>query len=109
MKCEFTILNLKVDGKSSTEKSFFSTFEEVPGSVIDGESHACTVLRLERALLEHYQARGGTMNSESYCAVLADEWMPATRTKRKGQLSQTIILQQNNARLCTANKMTSEI
>lgn len=68
-------------------------FEEVPGPIIDGESHACTVLGLERALLEHYQARGRTVNNESYCAVLADEWTPATRTKQKGQLSQTIILQ----------------
>jgi hypothetical protein len=81
MKRGFTILNLKVDGKASGEKPFFSTFKEVSGPVIDEESHACTVLGLKRALLAHCQARGGTVNSESYCAVLADKLKPATRTK----------------------------
>jgi len=36
-------------------------------------------------LLEHYQTKGETVNSESYCALLADELKPAIRTKRKGR------------------------
>lgn len=56
-------------------------------------------------LLEHYQAKGQTMKSKRYCALLADELKPAIRTKRKGRQSQTVILQQDNVLPHKANKI----
>jgi histone-lysine N-methyltransferase SETMAR len=44
------------------------------------------------------------VNSERYCALLADKLKPATRTKHKGRSSQTVILQQDNARPNTPDK-----
>jgi len=40
----FNILNFRINGKASTGAPFSSTFEEVPGPIIGGESHADTVL-----------------------------------------------------------------
>jgi hypothetical protein len=38
------VLNLRINGKASTEAPFSLTFEEVPGPIIGGESHADIVL-----------------------------------------------------------------
>lgn len=49
------------------------------------------------------------MNSESYCAPLTVELKVAIGTKRSGRLSQTIILQHDNARSHTDNKTIETI
>jgi predicted alpha/beta superfamily hydrolase len=46
----------------------------------------------EGPTLEHYQAEGETGNSEGYRVLLTDELKPAIRPKRKGRLSQTVII-----------------
>jgi len=48
-----------------------------------------------RPILEHYQARGETLNSENYCALLTDGLKPLIRMKRTVVTNRKFV-----ARLC---------
>jgi hypothetical protein len=60
-------------------------------------------------VLEHYRVKGETVNSKRNCALLTDELKAIICTKRKGRLSQTVILQRDNALPLTANKTLETI
>jgi hypothetical protein len=64
---------------------------------------------MEGATIEYYQAKGETVISESYCVLLSDEMKPGNRTKQRGRVSVTAILQHNNIRLQAANKTLETI
>lgn len=49
-------------------------------------------------ILEHYTERGSTVTSDRYCEMLRNNLRPAIRTKRRGLLSQGVILFHDNAR-----------
>jgi histone-lysine N-methyltransferase SETMAR len=53
-------------------------------------------------ILEHYQEKGQTVNSERYSVMLESELKPAIRSKRRGMLSTGVILHHDNARPHTA-------
>jgi hypothetical protein len=46
--------------------------------------------------LEHYMEHGQTVNSERYSAMLKDKLKPAIHSKRRGLLSKTVLLYQDN-------------
>jgi hypothetical protein len=52
---------------------------------------------LEGPILKICQAKGETVTCECYCAFLTDELKPDICSKQRGQLSQFVILQHNNA------------
>jgi Transposase. len=55
------------------------------------------------------QTTGETVNSERHCALLTDGLKSAIGTKRRGRLSQTVILQHENTRSQTDNKKIETI
>ena len=52
-------------------------------------------------VLEHYQEKGITMNSARYSEMHTDRLKPAIRSKRRGLLSKSVVLLQDNARTHT--------
>jgi hypothetical protein len=64
---------------------------------------------LRGPILEHCQERGRTVNSECYCALLTNELKPAICTRQRGQLLQSIILQQKNISALTDHKIFKTI
>ena len=68
------------------------------------------------AILEDFLEKGSTINSASYCDLLANRLKPAIRTKRQGLLSKKVLLQHDNARphvakatIETINKLGFEV
>ena len=68
------------------------------------------------AILEDFLEKGSTINSASYCDLLANRLKPAIRTKRRGLLSKKVLLQHDNARphvakatIETINKLGFEV
>ena len=68
------------------------------------------------AILEDILEKGSTINSASYCDLLANRLKPAIRTKRRGLLSKKVLLQHDNARphvakatIETINKLGFEV
>lgn len=55
-------------------------------------------------LLEHYSENGVTVTSSSYSELLQEKLKPAIRSKRRGLLSQGVLLLHDNARPHTALK-----
>jgi hypothetical protein len=53
-------------------------------------------------ILEHYLEWGTTVTSEKYCDMLRNELRPAIFTKRRGRLSQGVVLLHDNMRPHTA-------
>lgn len=53
-------------------------------------------------VLEHYQQSGSTINSAGYSGMLVDRLKPAIRSKRRGRLSEGVVLLHDNARPHTA-------
>lgn len=53
-------------------------------------------------VLEHYGERGTTINSVRYSEMLTDRLKPAIRSKRRGLLSEGVVLLHDNARPHTA-------
>ena len=53
-------------------------------------------------VLEHYQEKGITINSARYSEMLIDKLKPAIRSKRRGLLSNGVVLLHDNARPHTA-------
>jgi hypothetical protein len=64
---------------------------------------------MEGRITEHYQAKGETVISESYCVLLSDEMKPANCTKRRGRVSPTAVLQHKNVRPRAAKKTLETI
>ena len=67
-------------------------------------------------ILEDFLEKGSTINSASYCDLLANRLKPAIRTKRRGLLSKKVLLQHDNARphvakatIETINKLGFEV
>ena len=54
-------------------------------------------------ILEHYMEKGVTVTSVNYCNMLRNELRPAIRSKRRGSLSQGVLLLHDNARIRTAH------
>jgi hypothetical protein len=92
MKRGFTILYLRVNGKACTGSTLL--FQRRRSSRLNHRSGTscfrCSGTS-EGPTFEHYQAEGETVNSEGCRALLTDELKPATHTKRKRRLSQTVI------------------
>ena len=70
----------------------------------------------KRPILEDFLEKGSTINSASYCDLLANRLKPAIRTKRRGLLSKKVLLQHDNARphvakatIETINKLGFEV
>jgi len=63
----------------------------------------------EEHIIEHYQEKGETVISESYCVLLSDQMKPANCTNRRGRVSPTAVLQHNNVRPLAANKTVKNI
>ena len=68
------------------------------------------------AILEDFLEKGSTINSASYCDLLANRLKPAIRTKCRGLLSKKVLLQHDNARphvakatIETINKLGFEV
>ena len=53
-------------------------------------------------LLEHYMEKDVTVTSVNYCNVLRNELRPAIHSKRRGRLTQGVLLLHDNARPHTA-------
>jgi len=54
-------------------------------------------------ILEHYMEKGVTVTSVNYCNMLRNELRPAVRSKRRGRLTQGVLLLHDNARPHTAH------
>jgi len=54
-------------------------------------------------ILEHYMEKGVTVTSVNYCNMLRNELRPAIRSKRRGWLTQGVLLLHSNARPHTAH------
>lgn len=61
------------------------------------------------ATLEHYMARGVTVNSESYCGLLENHFTPSVGPERCSLLSASFLLQPDNARHHTARATIQRI
>ena len=64
---------------------------------------------LEGPIIEPYQAKGETVISARYRVLLSDEMKLVNRTKRRGRVSPTAILQHNNVRPQAANRTPETI
>jgi hypothetical protein len=49
-------------------------------------------------ILEHYQDRGQTANIARYCAMLEQEFQAAICSKHRGMLTNSVVLNHENAR-----------
>ena len=56
----------------------------------------------QRHILEHYMEKGITVTSVNYSNMLRNELRPAIRSKRRGSLTQGVLLLHDNARAHTA-------
>ena len=54
-------------------------------------------------ILEHYMEKGVTVTIVNYCNMLRNELRPAIRSKRRGRLTQDVLLLRDNARPHTAH------
>jgi hypothetical protein len=52
---------------------------------------------MKGTILEHYQAKGQTVNRAAHSAVLKDKLKPAIYNKSRGLLSKTVVLHHDNA------------
>jgi len=63
----------------------------------------------QQPILETYQERGTTVTSATYCDMLQRALKPAIRPKRRGKLSNEILLLQDYTRPHTGNPQTIEM
>jgi len=60
-------------------------------------------------IVEHYMARGNTVTSATYAYLLKNHLRPAVKSKRRGRLSTSVLLQHDNARPHTAHSTVATI
>ena len=60
-------------------------------------------------ILEHYMEKDVTVTSVNYCNMLRNELRPTIRSKRRGRLTQGVLLLHYNARTHTAHLTVNTI
>jgi len=75
--------------------------DQVQGCALSEQSDGYLLWDMRGVLLVEFQEHDRTVNASSYCSLL-ERLKTAIRTKRKGLLTQEVILLHDNARLHTA-------
>jgi len=92
-----------MNGTSSVNR-LSSTWSGAPGKVM------LNLYEDERGvILEHYMPRGNTVNSATYPELLKNHLRPPIKSKRRGLLSSSILLQHDNVRPHTARSTVATI
>jgi hypothetical protein len=88
------------DGSCMGERKVYQwieRFQEGPSSVGDAGKHMLTSWHMNEPVLERYQQKGETVNSVRYRTTLEGKLEPAIRNRRRGFVSNGVLLLHDNA------------